>query len=187
MNYRFLISLLVGIGLIVVVLILIFRGGSSPAPGSNPAANLLSFANTSTTVQLTDSFPVSADQTHHAFMTVVGKDQTTFTVEQGYQGQVLRSQTYQNNSSAYAVFLRALQIAGYNRGNNDPKLADERGYCPLGHVYTYEVKDGNNTLMRYWATSCGGLGNSRGRTDLILQLFQRQVPDYNKLTQNITL
>ena len=187
MNYRFLISLLVGIGLIVVVLILIFRGGGSPAPGTNPTANLLNFANTSTTVQVTDSFPVSADQTHHSFVTVVGQNQTTFTVEQGYQGQVLRSQTYQNNSSAYAMFLRALQIAGYNKGNNDPKLADERGYCPLGHEYIYEIKDGNNTLMRYWASSCGSLGNSKGRTDLILDLFRRQVPDYDKLTTNITL
>jgi len=187
MNYRFLISLLVGIGLIVVVLILIFRGGSSPSPTQSPTAQMVNFATTTTTVTMTDIFPTSANQTHHQFVTTVGQDQTTFTVEQGYEGQVLRTQSYQNNSSAYAEFLRALQISGYNLGTNDPKLADDRGYCSAGHRYIFEINNGSQTLQRYWASTCGSLGTSRAKVGSILQLFQRQVPDYSQLTSNISL
>jgi hypothetical protein len=187
MNYRYLIGLLIGIGLIVVVFIFIFRGGNSPAPAPNATARMVDYANTTTTVRVIQDLPVSADQTHHELVTTVGRDNVVFTVEQGYEGQVLRSQNYRNNSAAYAEFLRALQIAGYTNGVSDPKLVDERGYCPAGNRYIFEINDPNRTIQRYWSTTCGNIGNFKGKTQTILNLYQRQVPDYDKLTSGISL
>lgn len=186
MNYRFLIGLLIGIGLLVVVFIAIFHHSSGDtAPAPNASARMVDFATTDTKIRFTNDFPVNADQIHHEYVTVVGKDQATFTIEQGYQGQILRSQTYNNNSAAYAEFLRALQLVGYTNGDPKSKLTDERGACPTGHRYIFEIVNGSQVTQRYWSTSCGNIGNFKGKTGAILDLFRRQVPDYDKLTSDI--
>lgn len=188
MNFRYLIGLLVAIGLIIVVFIFIFRGPSNNAAAPAPTASsrLVDYANTDTTVRLIRDYPVTANQTHRETVTTVGRDEVTFVVETGYDGQVLRSQTYQNSAAAYAEFLRAIQLAGFTNGDPKSKQTDERGFCPAGYRYIMEINNGNDVTQRYWSTSCGNLGNFKGRMQSILQLFERQVPDYNKLTSGIS-
>lgn len=179
---RYILGFLIGIGLIILLFVLIFRGGSNPAPLQKP---LVDYAVTDTTVQVTDDYPVNLDQLHDQVVTVVGKDQVSLTVYQGYQGTVLRSKDYANNPTAYANFLRALQLAGFDSGKTDPKLQDERGYCPLGHRYIFEIKNGNSTVQRLWSTSCGNIGTFQGKTSTVRQLFQQQTPDYGSLTAGL--
>jgi hypothetical protein len=179
---RYIIGLLLGIGFIILLFVLIFRHGSAPA---TPPINLVNYANTSTIVQYTDDYPVNADQNHNVTSTTVGRDETTLNVYQGYQGTLIRTQSYNNNPTAYANFLRALQGVGFTTAKNDPALADERGVCPLGHRYIFEIKDGNRIVQRLWSTSCGNIGNFKGRTTTIITLFHRQVPDFSKLTTGL--
>ena len=90
--------------------------------------------------------------------------------------------------SAYSVFLHSLQHAGYTLGNDDSSVKDERGYCPLGTRYVFEVIDGSGAdIERFWATSCGsGVPSTfKGKTPASLQLFKLQVPDYGHLTANL--
>jgi hypothetical protein len=182
---RYIIGFLIGIGLIILLFVMIFRGGSTPAPAPNSTAKMVDYANTSTIMRLVDDYPVTADQVHHQVETIVGRDQTTLNVEQGYQGEVIRSQSYANNPTAYASFLRALQLAGYTNGSDSQDLRDERGQCATGHRYIFEIKDGNRIVQRFWSTSCGNIGSSKGKSGVIRELFRRQVPDYNKLTSGL--
>lgn len=177
---RYVIGFLISIGLIILVFVMIFRGGGSDLPAER---KLVDYANTSTIVQYTVDYPINADQIHRQTVTYVGRDNIKFDVRTGYEGTVVRTQSYENNPTAYANFLRALQLAGYTNGEAEPR--DERGYCPQGYRYIYEVKDGSRTIQRYWSTSCGSLGNFKGRASTVRTLFQRQVPDYSRLTSGI--
>lgn len=184
---RYVIGFLVSIGLLILVFVMIFRGGASNGTTSpNAPKKLVDYANTSVSVRLIDDYPINANQTHRQLVTTVGRDNTRFEVKAGYEGDNLRSQTYSNNPTSYANFLRALQLAGYTLGKNDEKLQDERGFCPAGHRYIYEIIQDDQLIQRYWSTSCGnGQGSFKGRSDTVRILFQRQVPDYIKLTSNI--
>jgi hypothetical protein len=181
---RFIIGFLVTIGLLIFVFVLIFRGGGSDSAA--PAGRkLLDYANSSTVaMQYTQEGPVEADQTHDEVRITVGSTQTTIEVFQGYEGNIIRSKTYPNNSAAYADFLRGLQLLGYNNGSTDKALADERGFCPAGSRYVFAIKDGSSDVQRFWTSTCGG-GSFKGKGTNVRNLFLRQVPDYTAQTANI--
>ncbi|MGH7237397.1 MAG: hypothetical protein ACREGF_02580, partial [Candidatus Saccharimonadales bacterium] len=100
----------------------------------------------------------------------------------------VQTKTYPNNSSAYGVFLRALDLAGFTNGKTDPGLADYRGYCPAGTIYIYQIINGNdNRTQQYWGTSCGGQGTFQGSATSVNYLFEQQIPDYAAVTANLSL
>lgn len=181
---RYIIGFLISIGLVILLFVMIFRGGD-PAPAPGATKRMVDYANTSTVVRYTQDYPVSANQIHRKVVTTVGRDQITLTVESGYEGDVLRSQSYPNNPTAYANFLRALHIAGYTNIEDNPDLRDERGYCASGYRYIFETKEGDRNVMRSWSTSCGNIGSFKGKSAEVRDLFRRQVPDYNRLTTGL--
>lgn len=183
---RYILGFLISVGLLILVFVMIFRGGSDPAAPDAPK-QLVDYANTNVTVQLTEDYPINADQMHRQLTTKVGRDVTTFTVESGYQGTVLREKSYNNNPTSYANFLRALQLAGFNIANKDKTLQDERGFCPLGRRYVMEIKDNQRTVQRLWSTSCGNIGSFQGKISTVQKLFRSQVPEYNQLTRGVQL
>lgn len=183
---RYIIGLLLGIGLIVLTFILIFRAFSGDNTPKQQQIDLNSYANTNAVVRLTMNGSVSADSTHQSIRITVGSDQVLYEQIQGYQGTLVQSKTYANNPNAFAVFLRALNLQGFTKGNPDgPK--DERGFCPLGRTYVYEGLTGGDNIFRWWNDSCTkDDGNFQGQGSTIRQLFTKQVPDYNTLTRGIT-
>jgi hypothetical protein len=173
---KFIIGFLIAIGLLVFVFVLIFRGGSShTAATSTP---LIDYANTSTEMEMTIEGPVTADQNHKELQINIGDNESTIEVFQGYEQTLLQSKTYANNSTAYADFLKALQLAGFTLGNSNKALADERGYCSSGQRYVFTIEDGNDQKQRFWSSSCGE-GTFKGNTSLVNTLFQAQIPDYD--------
>lgn len=182
---KYIAGFIIAISLLIFAFVLIFRGGDDTTTAPNTPPKLVSYADTSTEVRLTIDYPVSAPQTHRQIITTVGRDQTKLVVEQGYDGQTLRSQTYDNTETAYAHFLSALQVAGFSKGENSEQLKEWRGQCPEGRRYLYEIIDGGKTIQQYWATSCGNIGSFKGRTTTVNSLFIKQVPDYHKLTSGI--
>lgn len=180
---RYIIGLLIGIGLIVLTFILVVRIFSGSPKVTPKPIDLNSYSTTDTVMRLTLDGPIVSDQLHQQVRITVSRDQVLFESFKGYQGDVVATKSYDNNPDAYAQFLHALSVTGYTKG--DPKAAkDERGYCPSGVRYVYEaIGDGEN-ILRWWSTSCGGsLGNFRGRPSDIRRLFTRQVPDYDVLTR----
>ncbi len=185
---RYFVGLLLGIGLIVLTFILIFKafsGGDAPEQGD--VINLNDYATTNAIVRFTIDGQVNSDQVHSRIRVTVSKDTVLYEQIQGYEGKLIESKNYANNTQAYATFLRSLSLAGFNNGNKDFD-DDERGYCPTGKRYIYEAIDGGDTVIRWWSTSCGrSVGSFLGSAGTIHTLFQRQVPDYTKLSRDARL
>jgi hypothetical protein len=179
---RYFTIFLVAIGLLVLVLVIIVKSLSGP-PGK-PPINLNSYASTLATAQLTIDGPVNADQTHQQVQITVGNTGNQFEILQGYQGTVQTNKTFESNTNAFSAFLQALQLADFTKGSNT-QVPDEQGYCPDGDRYIFELSEGADTVERYWATSCGGQGTYGGDVEQTLDLFEKQVPDYDELVSNV--
>lgn len=184
---RYIIGLFITIGLIILLIVLLFHHGGGKVPVTK--VPLINYSNTDTVVRETIDETINAPQNHRAIQITVGRDSTTFELLQGYDNDPLNTQTYPMTENAYSVFLHALQHAGYTLGNDTSTFKDERGYCPLGKRYIFEVIQNGDDIQRYWATDCGGNAPAtfKGKTDTILQLFRNQVPDYDKLTSTAGL
>lgn len=185
-DFRYIIGFFVTIGLIIIALILILHGGNG-GNGANPVKtpiDLANYANTNAVATLIIDSPITAAEDHKKIEIDVSNSSATFTEYGGYDGQVIRSKTYPMSTNSYDVFLRSLRQAGFTEGNDDEKLADERGFCPTGDRYIYEFSQGSNTLARYWSTSCGGTKTYNGNAPLTRTLFIQQIPDYDDLTQD---
>lgn len=182
---RYVIGFLLTIGLIILILVLLLRGGGAPQPKPLDLGN---YVYNGATAQLIIDGPIVADPNHSEIQIDVTQNEVSMTVYQGYQQTPVNSKTYPNNTSAYGVFLHALQHAGFTKGNNDKTLSDERGYCPGGDRYIFSFSDNSGkNLMRYWSTSCGGTQTYKGITSTTVWLFEKQVPDYTTLTKNVNL
>lgn len=186
---RYFVGFLVTIGLIIILIIMLFGGGnkSDNKVTTVTPRTLDSYASTDAQVSMQINGPVNADSLHQQIRVTVGRDAVTYEEFRGYEGQVVNTKSFENNEAAYAVFLRAINGAGFTLGDKDKKLADERGYCPLGRTYIFTMEEGSSVMQRYWATSCGGTQTYRGNLSLTVTLFQAQVPGYSNLVQNVSL
>jgi hypothetical protein len=183
---KYFVGFLVTLGLIIILIFLLFRGGGKPkAPLVHKTLD--SYASTSTEMRFTIDGPVNADSQHNQVQITVSNSDVTFEQLQGYNGNVVSTQTYVNNQNSYIVFLRALTLAGFTKGSNTPALTDERGYCPLGDRYVVEVIQNDQDIEHYWATNCSGPKTYLGDINLTADLFKAQVPNYQGLVNNISL
>ena len=183
---RYFIGFLVSIGLIIFIIVLLFHGGGSPKVPKT-SKSLVSYSTTATAARLTIDGPINAAQDHTTVQLTVGKDGTTYAQINGYDGSVANSQTYANSPRGYAVFLQALSHAGFTEGSTSKSMADERGYCPLGRRYIFELVNDNQVIERFWATNCGKPKTYLGNLSLTLDLFENQVPGYSQLTNGLDL
>jgi hypothetical protein len=185
---RYFIGFLVTIGLIIVLIILLFTGGGGSGPKKpKTTMSLADYASTGAVVRLTIDGPIVADQNHQAVQITVGQDDTTYEQIQGYQGTVVNQQSFVNNQNSYSNFLYALGRAGFTQGDSSKALANEKGYCPTGNRYIFELINNGTTVQRYWSTSCSGPKTYKGSRSLTLTLFEAQVPNYNNLTQDLNI
>ena len=183
---RYIVGILVALGLVVLLIVLLVNGGgkSSPHPVTK---KLYDYASTDAQVSLTIDGPINAESLHQQVRITVDNTDVTYEQLKGYQGNVVNTQIFANNEDAYNAFLHALYHAGFSLGSNNPALKDESGYCPTGDRYIFEMTQDGNTLERYWSTSCGNIKTYEGSTSLTLTLFQAQVPNYSGLTENVQL
>lgn len=180
-------ALLVGIGMIVLVAVLLIKafGGGATAPSSQ--TDITRYANAPSSVSLLIDSPTNIDQDHRQVKITVSGTENEIDILKGYQGTVLQSKTYANNTNAYSVFLQTLKLMNFSKGkvSNVPY----QGYCPTGDRYIFTFNNGTNNVFSYWATSCGGQGTYEGSLGPVLQQFQDQIPedDFSQLTGDISL
>jgi hypothetical protein len=183
---RYILWFLAVIGLIIIVIILLFgHGGGGTKKTAITPETLLSYSNTSAQVRATIDGPINSNQQHQSVQITVDQNNVTYDQLTGYEGQVVNQQTFSSNQPAFAVFLHALNVAGYTEGNNSPSLSDERGYCATGDRYIFEVINNGKDVSRFWSTSCGNPRSYNGDLGLTLTLFEAQVPNFSNLTQNL--
>jgi len=184
---RTIIAALVGIGIVVLFIVLMFRLFTHHGTTTTPATNLGNYSDTNAEVTLLIDAPTNVDQDHRQVRITVSGTQNKIEVMQGYQGTVTASRTYASNSASFAAFLQSLKLANFTKGNTK-STTDYRGYCPLGDRYVYTFNDGYKDLFSFWATSCGQ-GTYSGNRSLTRSLFLKQVPahDLSQLTGSIPL
>jgi hypothetical protein len=182
---KYFLGFLAAVGMVVLVVVLIFRGFSGSGKPTTKQTVLSDYANTSTLVRLTIDGPVTADQEHDVVRITIGRDGNTLEVLNGYQGALVKSQSYNSNTEAYGNFLRSLQFLGYTKGDPLPANADERGHCPAQNRYIYEIISDSAKVQRYWSDQCGG-GTFKGKPTNVRSLFRAQIPDYGKLTSGLS-
>jgi hypothetical protein len=157
-----------------------------PAKPLNPQVNLLDYVDRDTQVRFSIEGPVTANEIHNTIRIAVTKDNRILEGLNTYDATSTLSQTFPNNAGAFEDFIYALNNAGFIKRDPKATTADERGICPSGQRYIYELIEGGQTVTRLWSSTCGG-GNFAGQSDTIRTLFQNQIPQYNKLTANIKM
>lgn len=179
---KYIIGLLITAGLIILLIFLLVSGGNGTKKVPKTAKSLSSYASSQAIARLTIDGPVTAPENHQAERITISRDTATYEQFKGYDGQLLNSQTFLNTQTSYESFLRAIQIAGFTKGDNSEALKNDRGYCALGTRYIFEFQDANGKqLERYWSSSCNGVKSFKGNTPLNVTLFKKQIPGYNKL------
>ncbi|HZM64282.1 MAG TPA: hypothetical protein VFB59_04075 [Candidatus Saccharimonadales bacterium] len=181
---RYLLGLLGVVGLIIVVVILVIRGFSGDDAKVGPS--LTQYTDTATVMRFTTEAPINADKIHQAVRITVGRNESKAEILQGYNDTVANTATYPSNPEAYGVFLRALDLLGFSKGNDDPTMQDERGFCADGNLYTLEIMENGRQIQRYWKTSCDE-GNFVGELGKIDELFQAQIPDLGNFMRDVNL
>lgn len=184
---RYFVGFLIAIGLIVLLIVLIFGGSHKTAKVPTAPKTLSSYSTTDAVAILTIDGPIIDPQDHNSVQISVSNVATTLTSYQGYDGQVVNQQSFPNSTNSYDNFLHALAVAGFTQGNSDPTLSNERGYCPTGDRYIFQLDQDGKHIERFWATSCGKPKTYNGNVSLTLNLFETQVPKYNQLAQNLHL
>ncbi|HUD06153.1 MAG TPA: hypothetical protein VMR18_04550 [Candidatus Saccharimonadales bacterium] len=184
---RFIIGLLIAIGLIVLVFVLILKSFGSHNTSPNIPQPLTSYSSTNTQVEMTITGPIVNDQNYQSVQVIVGQSQAQINVLQGYLGTVTTTKSYPNNQTAYLYFLSALENAGYTDGTSNARPNSILGLCPFGEHYQLEVNKGSSTVQNYWADSCNDKAETfKGNINSVIQLFTNQIPEYSQITQNIT-
>ena len=186
-SLRYFIGFVVVVGLLVFLIALITGGGGDS--GKTPTQNktLSSYASEDSEVSMVIDGRTNSPQDHRQVAVTVDANHIEFQVKQGYNGDVLTDKSFANTQASYQNFLLALEHANFTKGDLKHAHTDERGYCPLGQRYIFQLKSQGDTVERFWATSCGNPKTYLGNFDVTLSLFKAQVPKYNDLTTSLIL
>ena len=182
---------IIGIVLIAVLAIfLLTRHGSNTTnktPGKQ-TVNLTKYIDkTGSEVRWTMQGAMVGEDQRRSVRVVVTPNERRLEILDGYEEAVESTKTFNNTYEAYDAFLRALDLAGFTK-EHKTAVTDERGVCPLGNRFVYDLADGSDHPLHLWSSTCGfNVGTSAGNAALISQLFRNQVTDYNKLVQNVKL
>lgn len=190
---RLIIILTVIVGFILLVMLISRIGSGSKKAGSKSSkastsnvVDVTKYVNNNSKVVLTINGRINGDDVHRSVRISVDSGNRTAEVIQGYQGNVINTQSAINNPDAYEQFIYALATSGFSKERKTTQT-DDRGACPLGQRYVYEIYDNNQSVMRRWSTSCGAIGTMGGRQSQINELFQRQITEYSTFTRNVQL
>jgi hypothetical protein len=185
---RYVIGFIAIIVLVILTFVLIWRGVTGDGDPVETPAPLTDYTFTTTVMRFTIVGRVNADQDHRSVRMTISRSENRIEILEGYQEALGEARSYASNQEAYGTFLRSLDLLGFTQGSDDPERADDRGFCPIGQRYIYEIVDGTNVVQRYWSTSCrGDMGPFEGDKGGVRSLFQAQIPDYRAITRGVRL
>ena len=183
--------ILVGSFSLVILLTVAFLGFNKPkttTPNTTKKAVVMSdFATTAAKVSYTVEGIVNGNEAHRAIRITIDKNSRMLEVIAGYQGTVIQTQSFANNSDAFKVFLAALQKQGFLVQRVKPTVTDILGQCAFGQKYIYNtfgITDAPNYL---WSASCPKIGTFNGSQPGVQLLFRNQIPGYSALVSGVNL
>lgn len=183
-NWRYVIGFGLLIVLLFIVIFMIVRGGGSDeAEVIETKRALTSYvSDANVTLVQTTVGPIVAAQNHTETQIRITNQNATLDVMQGYDGNVIASRTHAISTAAFGELLSALEKVGFTEGDTDKSLENDKGYCPTGERYIFEIREGSKTVQRFWSTSCRGDKTFLGSAGSVIALFQEQIPDYSEVT-----
>ncbi len=197
----------IGVGMLIlaiVVMVVLFNiirntindGGDKPQESSQNQSkvvdgkkvDLLAAPTSNQSVRFTTRGAVYGNERHFSIRITVDRNTRLVEVVQGYDQTVVKSQSSPNTQDSYKAFVEALNGAGFTKSVDAEGRGAETQTCPLGYIYSFEVAPGTNSSFRTWSNSCKKAeGTSQANRDIVQQLFQRQIPDYDKFVQGVRL
>lgn len=184
---RYVVSVIAIIAVLFVVIMLLVRGGDSNTSTQNSvkATKLIDYADKNSTVSVTTIGKMVGEEERRAIRVVVTPNERRLEVLTGYEEAVSSTQTFPNTREAYSNFLSALSNLGFLTSRKN--TADQRGVCPTGNRYIYDLSQDGSHVSNLWQVSCDKAGTFAGTGATIRQLFQMQIPEYNDLIQDVKL
>ncbi len=187
---RYLIAVILVILVVVfgtVALLRSFNGGSK----TSKALKITKMAdfdnNTNAVVSWTMQGRLVGENQRRSLRITITESERTAEILDGYEQTPDKTQTEGNTQAAFATFLRALDNLNFGRPRNF-KTSDERGFCPTGNRFVYQLDDGSNQVFRTWADSCqSGDGTFGGVAATTGTVFKAQITDYGKFIFNTSL
>lgn len=193
---RWILILLVVFLLIGLIIFIIFRpndkksgnnNGNTSTSEQKPSTNIMDYSTTGT-FNFTQDGRITAPENHRTIAIVVTNSTRKITIYTGYNSAVLNSKEYSNTQDSFNAFLQALGGAGFmtSRVSASGTLS---GSCTLGTRFTYQLSNNTSTMpVNTWSNSCNAKqGTFGGNINTVQQLFKNQIPDYNTITQGVTL
>lgn len=140
-------------------------------------------------VQMTIRGPIVADENFNSYRITVTPNSRTLVTYRGYLDRQVDRVNLGNNVKAYEEFVHALDKANLAVGVQfDKDKDDTRGICATGHVYEYEILDGDTVVKRLWTSTCkGSPGSLKASAAQLTNLFTAQIPDAKTPLRKINL
>lgn len=182
---KFVLGILGVIFVAIVLIVLLVRGGGGNRPIDKPLV-VSEEAREGVSAVLTTQGHVVGQNQRQAIRIIVNQNERRLEILSGYEEAVERSSTFSNTHAGFETFLVALEQAGFDQ-KRPTAIEDERGACPLGYRYIYELREHSQELLRSWNSTCGSQGDFAGRGSTVRRLFEKQIPDYNRLVRGVDL
>lgn len=171
---------IIGVAILAIVFFVISLGTHRAPKAISP--NLTDYINTDTTVQLTIEGPVTANEKYYSRTITIGRNVRTVQFYKTYANELTKSQDYANNQDAFDDFMHALAGMGFDKQRKGTGDVDEKGMCPNGQRYVYEIIDSGTIKQRLWSDSCSTSERSfGGNGPAVRELFINQIPDYQSM------
>ncbi len=169
--------------------VLLFSGGDdSDTETRERGIDLQSYLDRNITVRMTQGGRIVGNDEYREVRVSVNRNERRLELIRGYQSEVYQTQSFNNNGSAFEAFLLALNSQGFGNEREAADALDERGACPRGRRFVFEVFEGEQLISRQWAVSCSSReGTLAGNRSGIQRLFEDQITDYRQLVRSTRL
>lgn len=187
MRYAIGVISVIVIALFAIILIVTRTPNTNTPQIDGQLVNLPDYSDSGALVTFTTEGRLQAQENHRIIRISISSTERTIDVLSGYDGEIIDGKTFTNSEAAFDEFMYGLKNAGFS-SEKEAEYETEKGVCPLGKRYIYELHNGGEQLVRLWASSCRRAdGTFAGNTNLVRRLFQEQIPGYAKLASGTNL
>jgi len=198
-NYRTSRIIPVALVLIIIVIaiaalvslarVVFFSGPSTSTERIDTSRTALLTTSAGHSVEMSVRGPIVANEAFRSYQVAISPNKREITTYVGYLDTVVENKRLGNNVAAYEQFVYALDEANLAKGAQlEGDENDVRGVCATGDVYEFRIIEDNETVKHLWTTTCRGItGSLDAKIIQLSDLFTDQIPDANKLIDNVDL